>query len=426
MHRGSTGPPAGPGLEQVAVVVPLHEVDRVLGEHGAHPVEQVVADLRAGQVEDELVPLEHRPAGTCAEDPVRVGPEEVGVGVDHLGLEPQPELHAEAADVLDQRVQAVGPDRRVDPPVAQPRGVVAAVPEPAVVEDEPLDPDPGRAVRDAAQPGQVVVEEDGLPDVQDDRLHLRVARQRALPGVPGRGQPVETVVRGGDVDPRGRVGRALGQDHLPGLEELASTDGGPGGGVPLDAQDGVAAPADVDAEDLTLGGGEAGCPDDAHGRGVEPGPAAAGLPQPQPVGDVAALRRALALVPAGEVQDLGEVVRHGEDDLEPVQRVAAGSVVGERVAAAQATAREALELEGQPEPGVLVAGRQREHPVPDGQVLGPEAGRPVAALAVPAQVRTREPVVRVLTQQPHRDGRVRGRVVLGLTGAEDARPVHQR
>ena len=45
------------------------------------------------------------------ERPLRMGAVEVAVGVDHLGLDPDAELHAEAADVLDER----SPDRRGTP-----------------------------------------------------------------------------------------------------------------------------------------------------------------------------------------------------------------------------------------------------------------------------------------------------------------------
>ena len=76
-------------------------------------------DLGPGQVEHVLVPVGSGNRSPAGEDPVGVGAEEVGVGVDHLGLEPEPELHAQAADVVDQRGEALGPDRLVDPPVAE-------------------------------------------------------------------------------------------------------------------------------------------------------------------------------------------------------------------------------------------------------------------------------------------------------------------
>ena len=107
-----------------------------------------------------------------------MGAGEVGVGVDHLRLDPQAELHAEPADVVDQRVQPVGPDVLVDVPVAEPGGVVAAVAEPAVVEHEPLDAELGGRVGQRRQPVEAVVEVDGLPRVEHDRARPpRMARR---------------------------------------------------------------------------------------------------------------------------------------------------------------------------------------------------------------------------------------------------------
>ena len=93
------------------------------------------------EVEHLLVARRQGCPAAGAEHPVGVGAGEVGVQVDHLRLDPQPELHAEPAHGVDQRVQAVRPDVLVDVPVAQPGGVVATVAEPAVVEDVPLDAD---------------------------------------------------------------------------------------------------------------------------------------------------------------------------------------------------------------------------------------------------------------------------------------------
>ena len=110
---GPTGaPPSGAaaGLQQVAVVVPLHRVDRVRRQHRADLLEDVVAHLRPGKVEHQLVAMEQRNPVAGGEDPVGVLAEEVGVGVDHLRLEPEPELHAEPVHVLDQRSEALGPD----------------------------------------------------------------------------------------------------------------------------------------------------------------------------------------------------------------------------------------------------------------------------------------------------------------------------
>ena len=71
--------------------------------------------------------------------------------------------------MVGERVQALGPGLVGDDPVAEPGGVVAAVAEPAVVEDVALDADAGGLVGEGEQGGQRVVEVDGLPDVEGDR-----------------------------------------------------------------------------------------------------------------------------------------------------------------------------------------------------------------------------------------------------------------
>ena len=80
-------------------------------------------------------------------DPVRVGAGDVGVGVDHLRLDPQAELHAAARGPLSTSgCSPSRPDVGRDVPVAEPGVVVAARAEPAVVEHEPLDADLGRTL----------------------------------------------------------------------------------------------------------------------------------------------------------------------------------------------------------------------------------------------------------------------------------------
>ena len=103
VHDRRPGQRGAAGLQQVAVVVPLHRVDRVRRQHRADLLEDVLAHLGPGQVEHQLVALQQRHPVAGREDPVGVLAVEVGVGVDHLRLDPEPELHAEPVHVLDQR-----------------------------------------------------------------------------------------------------------------------------------------------------------------------------------------------------------------------------------------------------------------------------------------------------------------------------------
>ena len=111
--------------------------------------------------------------------------------------------------MVDERVQPVRARPLVDEPVAEPGGVVAPVVEPAVVEHEPLHAHPRRPVGDLREPVEVVVEEDGLPDVQHHRLDCRGGRRgsagrcaSARPGRRGRRRRRRSRPRGARTTPR--------------------------------------------------------------------------------------------------------------------------------------------------------------------------------------------------------------------------------
>ena len=93
---------------------------------------------------------EHGLVARRVERPIGMGAVEVAVGVDHLGLDPDAELHAEPPHVLDERRQTVGIDLGRHPPVAEPRRVVAPGTEPSVVEHEAFDAERRRRRRRAA------------------------------------------------------------------------------------------------------------------------------------------------------------------------------------------------------------------------------------------------------------------------------------
>ena len=69
-------------------------------------------------------------------------PIQIAVGVHHLRLDPQAEVHSERMDSLDERLQAAGKFPGVDDPVAESRMVIVPRAEPAIVHDEALYPDP--------------------------------------------------------------------------------------------------------------------------------------------------------------------------------------------------------------------------------------------------------------------------------------------
>ena len=241
------GPPrvGGAGLEQVAVVVPLQVGDVVVGEQRVEPLEQVLPGAVVREVEHVLLPRGNGQLVAPAEDPVGMPPGELAVEVDHLGLDPEAELHAEAAHLLDERPEARGPHALVDEPVAETGGVVTPAPEPAVVEHEALDADRGRALGEGGEGVEVVVEVHGLPRVERHRPRAsRMPRAGPQLVVEAPRQLVEPVAPRAD-RPRGRVRLALGEHDLAGAEELARGEERLGRGRALGGEAVVAAPGEV-------------------------------------------------------------------------------------------------------------------------------------------------------------------------------------
>ena len=147
-----------------------------------------------------------------------MGAGDVGVQVDHFRLHPEPEFHAAGGHGLDQGCEAVRPECLVHVPVAQARVVVAAAAEPAVVEHETLHAEFRRGIGQLDQGGQVVVEVDRFPGVQDHGAGLSGRQARAGGGqhmVRARAEPA--VERLADaIQPAVRIRREQGRRGVAG------------------------------------------------------------------------------------------------------------------------------------------------------------------------------------------------------------------
>lgn len=123
--------------------------------------------------------------------------------------------------MFHQRMQALRPHRLVDIPIAQARRVVAPMPEPSVVEHEPLHPDLGRPVGEGLELAYIVVEVNGFPRVQHDRAgRARVVAAGTEVSMEPIPHTVQTRRRVHEIHLRRLVSLARGKPDLPRLQDL--------------------------------------------------------------------------------------------------------------------------------------------------------------------------------------------------------------
>ena len=190
-HRWMRGPEPreqsiGPGdlcrsacRGEIAVVIPLEIADRHLAQQCIEHAEQIIADVIAAQIEDQLVTRSRALAAGLGQHPIGVSAVQIAVRVDHLGFDPQAEFHPQAADLVGERLQAIRVFDRVAGPVAQPGGIVCAALEPAIVEHEAFGPDRGGSLGQFSNAGFVVIEIASFPAVEMDQAGAHCA---ARPG----------------------------------------------------------------------------------------------------------------------------------------------------------------------------------------------------------------------------------------------------
>ncbi len=303
----------------VAVVIPLEEPDGVLLEQRAERREQVGRGLRLREVERVLEPPggRHRRVGR-REHPLGMLRRQPRFRAHHLGLDPQPEVHAARGHALRERVQAVGPPLGVHRPVAQRAPVVAAAGEPAVIEHEPLDPEVARRVDERSDRVERLLEVHGLPGVEHDGPRGRRA-DAAHVGV----QPVGEAVEPRDRVHEHRLGRRVrlagGERDLARIEQLGRDEAAVAGRQRLDARRAVAAPGVVQGPDLAAAEPEAGRARDREEGGVVAGAAVPLLAQVHAVAHGAAPGPALARPEAGEVEQLARAAGDAHGGGEAVQ-----------------------------------------------------------------------------------------------------------
>ena len=186
LRVGLAGPPR---VGEAAVEVPLHVVDRRTGEQPVELLPQVLLDVLAGEVQYELI-AQLRPLSSRLElHPVGVRAVQLAVRVDHLRLDPDPELHPQRVHLVGERLQAGREAVGVGRPVAEPaRSLVRAPNQPSSTTNSST---PIAAARRASAPLLLLgdVELRGLPGVVEHRPvlvrvrdHIGVAGRRARHG----------------------------------------------------------------------------------------------------------------------------------------------------------------------------------------------------------------------------------------------------
>src|ERR1019366_5538950 len=124
------------GLREGAVHVPLEVAHVVFGGELVEEAEDVLLDVVARQVEDHLGAQFGARAAGEVDHPIGMGAVEIAVGVDHLRLHPESEIHFEGVDVIDEALESLREFFRVDGPIAESGIVVIAPAEPAIVHHE--------------------------------------------------------------------------------------------------------------------------------------------------------------------------------------------------------------------------------------------------------------------------------------------------
>ena len=129
----------GIAFRNAAVHIPLHIIDLGFVQDLRQHLIDIVHYFRSCKIQHALISLLRLAAARGAQNPVRMFTEQVRIGVDHLRLDPQAELHSESVHLLGQALDAVGKNVAGGNPIAETCMVAAARAEPAVVQHEHLD-----------------------------------------------------------------------------------------------------------------------------------------------------------------------------------------------------------------------------------------------------------------------------------------------
>ena len=179
---------AAVGVADAPVHVPFHIIDLSVRQDVRHPFQKIGAHLGIGHVQNQLVASPVGLAAGNGQRPVGMGPVQVAVLGNHLRLKPEAEFHAHGVDLFGKSAQGAAKLLCVYEPVAQSAVVVVSFPEPAVVQHQHFDAEPGRLGGDGKELVLIKVKIGGLPVVDEDRAALM------LPGASAHVLPQDAVI----------------------------------------------------------------------------------------------------------------------------------------------------------------------------------------------------------------------------------------
>ena len=165
-------------MVQIAVHVPFDIADGMIAQDGINALEQIFGNFGPRDVENILVAERDVINALDLHRPIGMGAIQIAVGIDHFGFEPDAHFHAEAGDMVNQRLQAIGIHRVGYSPVAESRAVMPPRSEPAIIEHEPLNPKRGGAAGEIFQLLDIMRKPNGFPGIVMHRARLG-ARRRA-------------------------------------------------------------------------------------------------------------------------------------------------------------------------------------------------------------------------------------------------------
>ena len=99
---------------------------------------------------------------------------EIGIGIDHLRLNPKAKVHPQRVNLVDQRLESIRKFSLVHIPVAESRVVGVALAEPAVIHDEAVDAERLCLLSERLLPGFSDVHLGCFPGVVNHRPRARI------------------------------------------------------------------------------------------------------------------------------------------------------------------------------------------------------------------------------------------------------------